>query len=222
MWIKRSAISAIIISPILLIGSAGVGASSEHPVPPSITVQPMSMTTDLEHIAHFEVQATGVPRPTFQWQVSTGRSPFVNVGVSSPDLSIEATFDTNGNRYRAVVSNSAATVYTRTATLTVDESQYVGGYTLDYTVGPYVNYGGTVNLLPDGKATDGSALDLVSWSVSGRTVTVSDGNDSGELLTFVGNISTYGIANPEDPGTVTLSIDGGGGLSGTFYAQRMS
>ena len=85
----------------------------------------------------------------------------------------------------------------------------------------HVSDGGILTLLPDGQASDGTTLDLVSWSAFGRTVTVRDGNDAGELLTFVGNLSRYGIATPKHPGTVTLTFDGGGGLPGTFYAQRI-
>lgn len=146
---------------------------------------------------------------------------FVDLGVSTPNLRVEATFANDGNRYRAAISNPEATVDTQSATLTVDQSQYLGQYLLDYTVAMHVSHGGILTLLPGGQASDGTTLDLVFWSASGRTVTVRDGNDAGELLTFVGNLSKYGIASPRHPGTVILTFDGGGGLSGTFSAQRI-
>jgi hypothetical protein len=221
MWMKRSGIVALVVSPILLISSAGVGAASRQPIPPSVTVQPVSTTADLGHLAHFKARATGFPRPTYQWQVSTGGGTFVDLGVSTPNLSVEATFATDGNRYRAVISNPEATVDTQPASLTVDQSQYLGQYTLNFTVAMHASNGGILTLLPDGQASDGTTLDFVFWSASGRTVTVRDGNDAGELLTFVGNLSKYGIASPKHPGTVALTFGGGGGLPGTFYAQRI-
>jgi hypothetical protein len=221
MRVRRTAIVALILTPILSMSSAGVSAASGRPVPPSVTVQPVSTTAYLGHLAHFKARATGVPRPAYRWQVSTGGGAFVDLGVVTPNLTVDATFATDGNRYRAVVSNPDATVDTQAAALTVDQSRYLGTYTLNYTVGMHVSAGGTLTLLPGGQASDGTTLDLVSWSASGRTVTVRDGNDAGELLTFVGNLSKYGIANPRRPGTATLTVGGGGGLPGTFYAQRI-
>ncbi len=223
MRVTRNAIAVLVVGPILLFASAGAGAATRPPSPPTVTVQPVSTTAALGRHAHFRAHATGFPRPSYQWQVSTGGGAFVDLGVSTPTLRVDATVATNGNRYRAVIANPEATVDTRPATLTVDQSRYLGEYALHYTVGTHVSSGGPpLVVLPNGQASDGSALDLVSWSVSGRTITVRDGNDTGELLTFVGHLSKYGMANPRHPGTVSLTVGGGGGLSGTFYARRIS
>ena len=56
-----------------------------------------------------------------QWQVSTdGGNTFSNVaGATSNTLTIDATANENGNRYRAVFTNSAGSATTASATLTV-------------------------------------------------------------------------------------------------------
>jgi hypothetical protein len=229
MWVKRSAttaLAAMIVTPILLIGAAGISAASMSPAPPSITVQPASATVAFGKMAHFKARATGTPRPTYQWQMSTSGGSFINVGVSTPSLSVAASFTTDGNRYRAVISNPSGTVDTQPATLTVDESRYVGEYTLHYTLnmpeGPPLTHSIALTLGQDGQASDGATLDIVSWSASGKTVTVLDGNDTDEYFTFVGNLSSYGIASPKRPGTATLNFGSSQAGSGTFYAQRTS
>jgi hypothetical protein len=226
MWIRRTAIAAIVIGPILIIGSAGVSTAKTNPTSPSITVQPASATVALGKVAHFKARATGTPRPTYQWQVSTGGGAFTNVGVTTPSLSVAASFTTDGNRYRAVISNPSGTVDTQPATLNVDESKYVGRYTLDFTlslpVGPPLTRSIALTLGQDGMASDGATLDIVNWSASGKTVTVLDGNDSDEYFTYVGTLSSYGIASPKRPGTATLNFGSSVAGTGTFYAQRTS
>jgi hypothetical protein len=229
MRVKRTAITALaatIVTPILVIGMAGVSGAGMSPAPPSITVQPASATVAFGKTAHFKARATGTPRPTYRWQVSTGGGSFVNVGVSAPSLSVAASFTTDGNRYRAVISNPSGTVDTQPATLSVDESKYVGEYmlhsTLSMPVGPPLTQSIALTLGQDGQASDGATLDIVSWSASGKTVTVRDGNDTDEYFTFVGNLSSYGIASPKRPGTATLNFGSSQAGSGTFYAQRTS
>jgi Immunoglobulin domain len=217
---KRAAMFTIVVSPILLISSAGVSAASMTPAPPQVTVQPQSTTVALGRTAKFKARATGFPRPTYEWQVSSGGAAFTNLGVSTSTLSVAGTLAHDGNRYRAVVSNVKGTVDTQAATLTVDQSKYVGVYTLHYTLGPQTRQA-TLTLEQDGQASDGAVLDIVSWSVSGKTITVFDGNDANESFTFVGPRTSYGIANPKHPGTATLSLNGSPS-TGTFYAQRIS
>ena len=75
-------------------------------------------------------------------------------------------------------------------------------------MGPPLTRTGTFVLGQDGQASDGATLDIVSWSASGKTVTVEDGNDDGAYVSYVGTLSGYGIASPKHPGTATF-YDGG-------------
>jgi hypothetical protein len=209
---------------LLLLGIADAGSSASAtgtPTPPTIVEQPLSVTAKLGHPAHFRVKVTGRPRPTVQWQVSTGGGPFVDTGMPATHLSVPATFANDGAQFHAVVSNASGTVTSGTVSLSVDQAAYVGTYTSHERLGTFVN-SGTLTLGPDGAASDGAVLDFVSWSAAGRQVTVFIGNDAFEEITLTGNLSGFGIATPKHPGTAVLSINGSIALTGTFYAQRIS
>jgi hypothetical protein len=209
---------------LLLLGLADAGSSASATVkstPPTIVEQPQSVTAKLGHTARFRVRATGKPRPTVQWQVSTGGGPFINTGMPAAHLSVPATFANDGAHYHAVVSTGSGTVTSETVSLSVDQAAYEGTYTSHEQLGTFVT-SGTLTLGPDGTASDGAVLDFVSWSATGRLVTVRTGNDAFEEITSMGNLTGYGIASPKHPGTAVLSINGSIALTGTFYAQRIS
>lgn len=89
---------------------------------PGITSQPSNKTVTAPAAVSFSVVATGAPSPTYQWQVSTdaGLTYTSIVGATGPTyrLARTATAD-SGHRYRVRVTNSAGTVYSRAAVLTV-------------------------------------------------------------------------------------------------------
>jgi hypothetical protein len=89
---------------------------------PTIATQPANQTVTAGQTATFAAAATGSPTPTVQWQVSTdGGVTFSNVsGATSTTLSFTTSLSQNGNRYRAVFTNSAGTATTTAATLTVN------------------------------------------------------------------------------------------------------
>jgi predicted DNA-binding protein with PD1-like motif len=222
MSVRRVLASAAAVLLLLGLADAGSSASAtEKSTPPTIVEQPQSVTAKLGHTAHFRVKATGKPRPTVQWQVSTGGGPFINTGMPAAHLSVPATFADDGAHYHAVVSNGSGSVTSQTVSLSVDQSAYVGTYTLHQQLGTFVT-SGTLTLEPDGAASDGVTLDFVFWSAAGRQVTVRIGNDAFEVITLTGNLTGYGIASPKHPGAAVLSINGSIALTGTFYAQRIS
>jgi Immunoglobulin I-set domain len=209
---------------LLLLGIADAGSSATaaaKSTAPTIVEQPQSVTAKLGHTARFRVKATGNPRPTVQWQVSTGGSPFINTGMPAARLRVPATFANDGAHYHAVVTNGSGRVTSAPVSLRVDQAAYVGTYTSHEQLGTIVR-SGALTLGPDGAASDGATLDIVSWSAAGRQVTVRIGNDAFELITLTGNLTRYGIADPRHPGTAVLSINGSIALTGTFYAMRIS
>jgi alpha-tubulin suppressor-like RCC1 family protein len=89
---------------------------------PAVTKQPASQTVDEGQNAVFEASASGFPTPTVQWEVSTdGASTWSAVAeATSSQLTItSAKVSEDGNQYRAVFSNSAGSVTSQAATLTV-------------------------------------------------------------------------------------------------------
>jgi hypothetical protein len=91
-------------------------------VAPAIITQPADQTVTAPATATFNVTATGTT-PSYQWQLSTdGGASFNQVagGPDAPSLAItNTTVSQSGQRYRVVVSNSAGSVTSSSALLTV-------------------------------------------------------------------------------------------------------
>lgn len=93
---------------------------------PSVTTQPVGLTSCASGTISFTAAAGGYPAPTVLWQLDSG-SGFANIsdggvysGAMTPTLSITgATAGMNGYRYQAVFTNSVNSATTNPATLTV-------------------------------------------------------------------------------------------------------
>jgi hypothetical protein len=106
-------------------------------VAPSITLQPVNQTVRPGRNASFTVAASGMPAPTFQWQISTdGGSAWSTLlngapysGVTTTTLTITgASLSLSGNQYRAIATNASGSVASSAATLTVRLSAAPGDF----------------------------------------------------------------------------------------------
>ncbi len=87
---------------------------------PVVTLNPSSQTVTDGATVTFTAAATGQPAPSLQWQVSADNgATFLNLGVTSPTLTISASVAQNGYQYRALFSNVAGGTPSGAATLTV-------------------------------------------------------------------------------------------------------
>ena len=85
-------------------------------------MQPTNQTVLVGGTATFTAAASGNPTPTVQWQKSMdGGTNFENIASeTNPTLTLpNVTAAQNGNRYRAVFTNSRGTATTTAAMLTV-------------------------------------------------------------------------------------------------------
>jgi hypothetical protein len=92
---------------------------------PAITTQPSASTVTAPVSATFSVSASGSPAPTYQWQSAPpGSSTFTAIsGATSASYATGATtVGMNGRQYRCVVSNSAGTITSSSAALTVQST----------------------------------------------------------------------------------------------------
>ncbi len=89
---------------------------------PVITTQPASLTVDAGTTAAFHAVASGNPSPTVQWEVSTngGTSFKIISGATTTTFSITTLAGYSGDEFEAIFTNSAGSVTTHVATLTVD------------------------------------------------------------------------------------------------------
>jgi len=99
------------------------------PQAPSLTAQPASQTVVEGQGASFTAAASGNPTPTYRWQVSTdGGSTWTDLVEGSPYSNVTtgtltitgATLSMSGNRYRCIATNSAGSIPSNAATLTVN------------------------------------------------------------------------------------------------------
>src|SRR5436853_3258159 len=110
---------------VLLVGISTVGAGCgeyvsatipARPVAPSITTQPASQTVTAGQTATFTVVATGTALLNYQWR----KSGTAISGATAPTYTTPATTSADsGSQFTVVVSNTAGTVTSNTATLTV-------------------------------------------------------------------------------------------------------
>jgi len=122
---------------ITVSNSAGVVTSSvatltaNNPVIiPSISTQPASRTVQVGQTAQFSVVASGTAPLTFQWQVRpSGSTTWTDVsathgtgGTTASFTTVATTAEMSGNRYRVIVRNSAGSVNSSSATLTVNRA----------------------------------------------------------------------------------------------------
>lgn len=92
---------------------------------PVITSQPQDVTVKDGETATFTVEATGTGL-TYQWEIDTkGDNDFVSIsGTTGKGASYTTgirNMENNGTKYRCIVSNSAGSVTSRSATLTVED-----------------------------------------------------------------------------------------------------
>jgi len=122
---------AVILMVLSLAGCQGYSSPGGNgPNAPYITTQPVNQTVNAGQTATFTAAATGSPTPTAQWQVSTdGGVTFSNLsGATSTTLSFTTAASQTGNKYRIVFTNTAGSVNSSAATLTVNAST-TGGTT---------------------------------------------------------------------------------------------
>jgi glucose/arabinose dehydrogenase len=120
---------------------------------PVITTQPQSITISQGNTATFSVTATGNPAPTYQW-----RKGGANIsGATSATYSISNVQPTHAGTYSVVVTNSAGSVTSNNATLTVTAPNTSPVATItspangsSFRAGTVINFTGTATDAEDG------------------------------------------------------------------------
>ncbi len=185
---------------------------------PAITTQPQDKSVTAGNTATFTVAASG-ENLSYQWQQKTtdSGSDWTNVGsaTSSNTYTIDnTTTNMSGYQYRCVVSNSAGSVTSEVATLTVNEPAPTT-YTITADVTPLgagtatadkttATAGDTVKLT----ATANSGYRFVGWTFSDN-ITGADSSSANTTFTMpAGNVTV--TANFKQVYTVTVNASAGG------------
>jgi len=112
-------IFALIMASFTVSGCGGgsTGGHIDPPVAPSITTQPASATVTAGQTATFSVSASGTSPLSYQWQ----KNGAVLSGANSNSYTTPVTTTTDsGEKFTVTVSNSAGSVTSSIATLTVN------------------------------------------------------------------------------------------------------
>ena len=99
-------------------------------IAPTITTQPQDVEVKENETATFTVKVTGTEPLSYRWQQSTdsGQS-WTDIGgaTDATYITVATTTNMNGTQYRCVVSNSAGSVTSNVATLTVNKHVHTWG-----------------------------------------------------------------------------------------------
>ena len=159
-------------------------------VAPSITAQPLSQTVTAGQTASFSVIATGTSPLGYQWS----KNGTAISGATSASYTTPATTTTdNGAQFTVVVSNSAGSVTSNTATLTVNVATYL------LNASPATVSFGNVN------TNSISSLPVTLTNSGNSNVTISSVSIAGSGFTASG-VSAGTILNAGQAATLTVNF----------------
>ncbi len=161
-------------------GSAGQAFTLTVNEAPAVTDQPDNQELTAGQTAGFSAAATGYPAPEEQWQVLPPGGEWTDIpGAEASPYTFTAQLADNGNQYRAVFTNTAGSVSTDPATLTVKAAN-AAPVALEGTAEIAEDTPSPVTLT----ATDADAGDILTYSIV-------DGPSHGSLSAMSGNPVTY-------------------------------
>jgi Immunoglobulin I-set domain len=109
---------------VCLVACGGDGSSNSSMLAPSIVTQPQSTSVNAEASASFTVTASGSAPLGYQWS----RNGSAVAGATSSTYAVAlVTPQNNGDQYTVVITNSAGSITSATATLTVISPPGLGG-----------------------------------------------------------------------------------------------
>jgi len=115
-----SIMSILVVFSVAGCGGYGSGSVNGGAIAPYINIQPANQTVSVGQTATFSVGAAGTPPLTYQWQKNGVDIP----GATSSSYTTPATTSADtGTIFRVVVSNTAGSVTSNSATLTVSTGQ---------------------------------------------------------------------------------------------------
>lgn len=132
---------------------------------PTVTLNPANRTVPVGTAASFKAEASGVPAPTVQWEVSSdGGENFgpdtTDPGNTTDTLTVTPTsVASSGNEYRAVFKNGSGTATSAAATLTVTQPPVI----TENPTSRNVNQGEAVSFTAE---ASGEPAPTVQWEVS--------------------------------------------------------
>lgn len=160
---------------------------------PAVTTQPADKTVLPGQSAVFTAAASGSPAPTVTWQSSTDGTTWSDVsGATSDTLTVSnVQLSQSGTKYQAVYSNSAGSVTTTAATLTVTNvipTEPTGSDAGKVTITDPTE-GATTVTVPAGTAVKGQTLHAWGWSTATDLGPVTADAASGDVVVNISSLA---------------------------------
>ena len=208
--------------------SAAILTVNAAPVAPSITTQPASQTVTAGQTASFSVAATGTAPLTYQWQKN---SVAITGATSSSYTTPLTTNSDSGTQFTIVVSNTAGSITSSAATLTVNAAP-VAPSIITQPTSQTVTAGQTASFIV---AATGTAPLSYQWKKNGAAISgatspsyttpATTGSDNGAQFivaisntigSVASNAATLTVNVPQPPSVSITSPANGATVSGTI------
>jgi hypothetical protein len=170
-------------------------------VAPSITAQPASQAITVGQTAAFSVTASGTAPLSYQWKKNGAA---ISGATSSAYTTPVTTSADSGSQFTAVVSNSAGTVSSNTATLTANAAGQLTASTTNLSFGN-VSVGSNSVLPVTLTNTGGSSISISNVTLSGAVFNTS-GVSSGLILPAGSSATLNATFAPSTSGTLNGSV----------------
>ncbi len=181
--------------------SAGTATSSAAALtinaPPAFTTQPASQTALAGANVTFTIVATGTPAPALQWQKNGAALP----GQTGTSLTLSSVAAADAANYACVATNTAGSVTSSTATLTITAAPVAPAFTTQ-PVSQTVNAGASATFTV---VVTGTPTPTLQWQKNGAPIA----GETGTALTL-GSVSaadaaSYACVATNASGTATSS-----------------
>lgn len=163
-------------------------------VPPSIAIQPASVTVNPNQAASFVIAATGTPAPSYQWR-KDGSSITGAIGAS---FSIPAVQPGDAGRYDVIISNVAGALISASATLTVNLAPTITTQPASINVNP----GQAASFTVSATATPAPTY---QWRKDGTAIAGATSATYTIASAQTGDAGSYTVVVTSTTGTVTSS-----------------
>ena len=164
-------------------------------VAPSFTTQPSSQTVTAGTSVTFSSAASGTPAPTYQWYV--GGSAIS--GATSSSYTISSAQSSNSGSYTVVATNSAGSVTSSAATLTVNAATSAPSFTTQPS-SQSVTAGASVSF---SAAASGNPTPTYQWYVGGVPISGATSSTYTIASAQTSNSGSYTVVATNSAGSVT-------------------
>ncbi len=194
---------------LFLLNGCASTSSNSGGTAPSITTQPANATVTVGQTAAFSVGAAGTAPLNYQWRKNSAN---ISGATAASYTTPATTSGDNGAKFDVVVSNSAGSMTSGTAMLTVNAAGATLKSIAVTPASPSIAAGNTQQFTATGTYSDNSTKNIttsVTWKSSNApfaTIGATTGLATGAAAGTTQITATQGsIVSPNDPLTVTAS-----------------